>query len=76
MTLKTDKFRFVTILTSTINFMTRDDLTYLYEVLDSVDTFWNWKIVLHRRAHEMIQQAGFMSFIAEYFQILIKAFIT
>ena len=29
---KTDKFRFVKILTSTINFMTRDDLTlsYLY----------------------------------------------
>ena len=27
MTQKTDKFRFVKILTSTINFMTRDDLT-------------------------------------------------
>ena len=28
MTQKTDKFRFVTILTSTIKFMTRDDLTF------------------------------------------------
>ena len=29
MTQKTDEFRFVTILTSTIKFMTRDDLTIL-----------------------------------------------
>ena len=35
--------------------------------MDSVDTFWNCKIVLHRRAHEMIQQAEFMSFIATVF---------